>query len=289
MRSLLPLFACFSLALLGSSCVRSDMNVSVQKDGSGTITVDQRISPQTMAMLKQLESFGDSLGKQLSAAGGSSGSSLDSMRSIVNPNVETLKMDATRFGEGVRYEKHAVGKDADGWAGHQVVYAFDDVRKLRLDASALPGAGSRDQGDSKAGDVSFDLAGDVLTISSRVSEREIESMLKGQGLDSAKSMGMSPTAALQMAAQSMDGMRFGFHIEAANGLASTDADHVSGNKVTLIDADVAKVLKDPKFVSFVEKASKNPDAVDSKEARELAQSLDGFTLESKEVVTMTLK
>lgn len=281
------LLTCLTVLFLSSACMRSDSVVSVRKDGSGTITVNQEMGPQLQGMLSQFEALGDMFSKLSSSTDAGAGSTPDlgALRGIIQPDEEKLKANAVNFGEGVRYQSHKAVKSADGWAGHKAVYTFDDIRKVRVDQrSAMSGV--KAPSHESAGEISFALEGDVLTISSQINEKGVESILEQDGL---KSMGASSAQSMKMAAETMKGMRFSYHVQAESGIEQTDADHVSGNQITLFDADVAKILSDPNFIALMEKAENDPKSITPEEYREVMKKVDGMTVESKQIVKVTLK
>jgi hypothetical protein len=87
----------------------------------------------------------------------------------------------------------------------------------------------------------------------------------------------------------MQGMRIGYFLRAEDGIAETNADHVTGDLVILSDADLGKVLLDPDLGPFIDKAAANPKAVTPEVAKELMLKLEAMTVESKDEITVKLK
>ena len=291
--SLAALTLCFS-----TSCLRTSTVVRVKKDGAGSIIARYYFSPEMLAMLDQLDQLGGALGPLGGAAEGAAaaGPDLGMIRELAKPDEASLKADAAGFGEGVRYAKHESGKDEDGWEGYTVVYDFDDIRKVRIDQGSVPGkakdfvasAGEELKKD-EGGALSFTLEGDVLTVKSTFAKDGMEGFIDPKQLDQAKEMGLTPSEALKMSAGMMQGMRIGYFLRAEDGIAETNADHVTGDLVILSDADLGKVLLDPDLGPFIDKAAANPEAVTPEVAKELMLKLEAMTVESKDEITVKLK
>lgn len=297
MRSLLVFcLAAFTLCF-STSCLRTSTVVRVKKDGTGSIIARYYFSPEMLAMLDQLGQLGGALGQLGGAAeGAAAGPDLGLIRELAKPDEESLKTDAAGYGEGVRYAKHEPGKDEDGWEGYTVVYDFVDIRKVRIDQSSVPGkakdfvasAGEELKKD-EGGALSFTLEGDVLTVKSTFAKDGMDGVVDQKQLDQAKEMGMAPSQAMKMAAGMTQGMRVGYFLRAEDGIAETNADHVTGDLIILSDADIGKVLVDPDLGAFIDKAAADPKAVTPEAAKETMLKLEAMTIESKDEITVKLK
>jgi hypothetical protein len=250
MRSLLVFcLAAFTLCF-STSCLRTSTVVRVKKDGTGSIIARYYFSPEMLAMLDQLGQLGGAHSassavprKVLPPPDQTSGSSASSPNPTRNPS----NLTPPDIGESVRYAKHEPGKDEDGWEGYTVVYDFDDIRKVRIDQSSVPGkakdfvasAGEELKKD-EGGALSFTLEGDVLTVKSTFAKDGMDGVVDQKQLDQAKEMGMAPSQAMQMAAGMTQGMRVGYFLRAEDGIAETNADHVTGDLIILSDADIGQ-------------------------------------------------
>ncbi|MBP6600899.1 MAG: hypothetical protein KA250_03790 [Verrucomicrobiales bacterium] len=287
-RIILPVFC----LLLGTSCVRTSTIISVKKDGTGTIVSRYYFSPQMLAMIDQLGSFG---GGAAAAAGSAGGPNLGILAEMAKPEEESLRKDASNYGEGVHYTKHEAGKDEEGWQGYAVTYDFDDIRKLRIDQSSVPGkakefvAASGQEIKNKGGNLTFALEGDVLTVKSTLASAGIDGMIDQEQLDQAKQLGMKPSESMKMAAGMTAGMRVSFFLRAPEGIAETSAQHVTGDLIILSDADISKMLVDPDFGAFVDQVTENPEAVTPAAVKELFPKIEAMTIESSDQFTVKLK
>jgi len=141
MARLLRLSIWVLVGVLCSGCIDATTLVTVKKDGSGTIEESVYISKVVEQMLNEMTA----------AMGGKTASAPKTSKIDENK----LKAKAAKMGEGVRFVSATEEKKADGSMGTREVYAFSDIRKLRLqsdpDTSALDGAaktsgGPRDPG-----------------------------------------------------------------------------------------------------------------------------------------------
>lgn len=292
-----PLFLILSaLLLLGNtSCLRNSTVVKVRKDGSGSIVSRYHFSPQMLAMLEQLEALGGAFGG-LGDIAPQGGPNLGLLKELAKPGEDSLREDAAGYGEGVRYLKHEAGKDEDGWTGYTVEYEFDDIRKVKIDQNSVPGkakefvkSAGQDLKAGESGGITFGLEGDVLTVKTSLAEKGLEGVVDPRQIEQAKKAGIAPSEMMKMSAGMSQGMRVGYFLRAEGGIAETDASHVDGDLITISDADIAKVMADPDFSAFIDKAAADPDAVTKESMTELIGKIEGMTVETKETVTVKLK
>lgn len=278
------------VSLCATSCIRTSMVVEVKKDGSGKIISRYYFSPQMLALVDQLGA--------LPQVGGTAqpGPDLGAIRELARPDETSLKEDAKNLGDGVRYASHEEGKDTEGWEGYTVTYEFDDITKVHLDQKSMPGKAkelAESAGEKldleKGGKVTFDKDKDVLTIHTTLAEGSMDELVDRDQLEQSKQMGMQPSQALQMAAGMSEGMRMGMFVRIDGGIAETNAQNVTGDLIILTDADVAKVLRDPDFGTFVDRVSDNPDGIKDEEIQELFDKLEAMTLERSDTVTVRFR
>lgn len=295
MRPLAFLLGAVLILLGNTSCLRNSTVVKVKKDGSGSIVSRYHFSPQMMAMLGQIEALGGAFGG-LDAAGADGGPNLGLLKDLAKPDEESLRADAAGYGEGVRYAKHEAGPDEDGWTGYSVVYEFDDIRRVRIDQNSVPGKAKdfvKSAGEEikpgEGGGITFALEGDVLTVTTSFAEKGFDGVLDPKQIEQAKQAGMAPSEMMKMSAGMTQGMRVGHFIRAEGGIAETDASHAEGDLITISDVDVSKMMSDPDFAAFVDKAAADPKSVTRESTRELAGKIEAMTVETKETFTVKLK
>lgn len=262
MKKLLTFLPAALLALFTTACLEHEAVISVNKDGSGTITEQTLLSAEASAMLGGL--------------GGQEGKSpLDSMA-----NEDAAAATAKKMGEGVEVEK--VEKiDKDGRKGSRVVYKFKDINTVKFtmggsmaDAGKSmqpPGLPEEEKPEQKP--VTFKYADGVLTLENPDNKPAADAAEKPE-IDEQQ---------LAMAQGMFKDMKMSLKLEFPGGIAESDATHVDGNTVTLAEMEFGKLASDPA------KLKKLMELDDPAAAATAFKDVDGLKVEAKEKVTVKLK
>lgn len=274
MSKCLRLLTAAALSILASSCIEHQATIRLNKDGSGTIVEETTFGGQALAMLGQMAALGGD-------AGGP-----DPMSQLVDE--EAAKERATGMGEGVTVEK-VEPIDEAARRGGRVTYAFKDINQVTYlfgdsisDAgeSMNPAAAVEAEDDGpKEQPLTFKFADGVLTFDN-------------PGVDPGAQPEEAPeapeeldAASMAMAQQMFQGMRLSLKIEAPAGIEETNATHVEGNTVTLVDMDMGKLVEDPeKFKALVAANPQTP-----KEMQEAMAGVEGVKVETEDQLTIELK
>jgi hypothetical protein len=229
-------------ALLCSACFESTTILHVAGDGSGTL---QQRTIVKKAALAQMRSF---------AALGGGKATLDPL------SEDQARSLAASLGPGVTMVSSTPIKDDEG-EGRESTYAFTDVSQLRVSEQPQPPGGVtiRTQGFSTDSPtitlgLSREPNGNVV-LHIIVPPPAIFAGPDGTG-------GINPAVIEQL--QSMKGMLAGAHLllamEPTGQLVRTSSPYVDGQRVTLLEVDLDRVLADPTFVSRLQ-AAKTMDEV----------------------------
>lgn len=256
MKRLITMVGAAALALLTTSCLQQETTLSLNKDGSGTITETTILGAQMLTMM--------------GAAGGEGGDPLDQM--IAQAKVESDEAVAN-MGEGVTL-KEIKKLDKGGKKGLITVYQFKDINKLKYAfGSSL---GDDDGGEDKEPlDISYKNG--VLTINNKYEKaKEGEQPAKPEMNEHQ----------LTLAQQMFGDMRIALKLEFPGGIAETNARHQDGNKVIMMDIDFRKLLIDQedKLKELMKVQPKSPA-----QAAELLKGVDGVKIETAEKLTVKLK
>lgn len=272
-------FVVVAVAILSCSCFRTSTVIRIQENGSGEIIARYYFSPRVSEMLSQVEALGD-----IDIGEGAANFAL--IREILKPDQESLEADAENYGEGVVYSKHELGKDSDGWEGYTVVYAFEDIRKVRIDQNSAPGKAKefieqsgQDLDLEKGGKLTFELEGKRLVVHSTLADASAEEMIDEEQLEQAREMGVKPSEVLAATTEASAGMRAGIFLRIEPDIAETNAEHVTGNLIIMTDAELSKVMRDPDFAEFIDRAAEDPSLVTDESIRELYGKLEAMTIE----------
>jgi hypothetical protein len=216
------------LAVACSGCLKSTTVISVRPDGTGTILQETGLSPEALAMLK---GFAGAAGEQKGGA---------------PPEIfgeEQAKKAASTM--GVRFISGEPIKTAE-LEGYRARFAFDDVRKLQMKMNQNPVGDLGDGGKAGAPfGFGFDRRGDSATLTITMPQENptaaLEKMTPGLG----SAAGASPEAnqqALEMMKAMMKGMFVDVSLEIDGRIVKTNAPHVDGRRVTLMQVDFDKLL-----------------------------------------------
>lgn len=215
------------VATLCTGCIRSATVINVKADGSGTVE-------QTMLV---------NLGLMKGMLGGLGGQSTSAPGAL---NDADLKRTAARMGEGVTYVSAEPVKSPDGFEGSKAIYAFTDVTKLRVDqdpnlSGSTTGGISTPPKDSNPVTFAFDKAGGVNTLTVSLKDEP-----KADAKTPAPTGGpdMDNPQMMEMMKSMFKGFKVSIDVVVAGAIVKTNADHVAGSRVTLLEMDMETLLKD---------------------------------------------
>jgi len=222
------IFAVLLLAAVSTGCLRSTTVVTLRPDGSGTIVQETGVSPQAMAMLK---------GMAQSGSGEPPTGLFD--------EAQAQKMADSM---GVRFLSGEPVKTAQ-LEGYRARFAFDDVQKLQMNmsqkaAAALGGGRADSAGDPPFG-FGFERKGDsaVLTIT-MPEEKPSDLVGLGGQMGGADASPEQNAQAIQMMKMMMQGLFVDISLEIDGRIIKTNAPHVEGSRLTLLQLDFDKLLAD---------------------------------------------
>ncbi len=259
------------VALLATSCMEHHVTIKLNKDGSGTITEETTLGAQVLAMIEQM-----------SAMGGEGAEAPDPTADMVDK--EKAAEQAKSMGEGVTVEK--VEKiDEAGRKGGRIVFAFKDINKVKYgfgDGMQDMGEGMAPGGPDAAAEeetepMEFAYADGVLTLKNKAMDAE--------GAEKAEAAPEADPAQLAQAKQMLDGMKMSIRLEFPGGIEETNATHVDGSTVTMMEMDMSKLLEDPE--AFAKLQKEQPDS--PAEMAEALKGIEGMKVEANEELRVKLK
>ena len=219
-----------SIALACSACLRSTTVISVKADGSGTVLQETGMSPQALAMLK---GFAGSEGK--------------------------AEVPAEIFGEaqarkaagvmGVRFVSGEPIKTAH-LEGYRANYAFDDISKVQVNMdqnSAALSSGSEKREPPFGFDFEKRAGSSLLTVRMPEPKQGRNGALGPLGSMPGAGDSKDPQTnqqALAMMKTMMQGLFVDIALAVDGRIVKTNAAHVEGSRVTLLQLDFDKLLAD---------------------------------------------
>ncbi|HUQ89584.1 MAG TPA: hypothetical protein VM096_18625 [Vicinamibacterales bacterium] len=214
-----------------TACLNSTTLVKVKPDGSGTV---EQTTLMNMAALKGM-------------MGGAQGQMNGPMM-----NKEELERTAARMGEGVRLLSSEPIKGENGFEGVKAVFSFDDINKIQVSQGPpgmSGGAGNRTRSAEPNSEdpVRFKLTRNgptsTLTINfiDKAPAGKVDTMPKpnpGDMPDFSNPMIMNMMKAM------FQGFKINIGLEVAGSIVKTNAEYVTGPRITLLELDVAELLAD---------------------------------------------
>lgn len=284
---LVPVVAAFAL----SGCLQNETTVRVKPDGSGTIVEETFLSAQMMAMLGGLGGLGGDQDKPAKDP-------LDEMF-----GQDKAKAKAAKLGDGVTLDK--IEKiEKDGKKGARTTYKFADISKLKLrtddatsgmnegmggtppDAAATEGTPAPETGKKKGDPIRFQMANGKLTITMPRPDITKQDASKDLPADETPKVNDADNAQGELMMKTLlADMKIAIRVVAESGIASTDASHVEGNTVTLMEMNFGDLVSSPAAMKTLEKLKgKSPDDVAA-----ALKGIKGVKMETKEKISIQLK
>ena len=290
-------------ATLLSGCFQVETVVSVKPDGSGTVTESVMMPKSMLEQMKQMtEGFAKGLGEAAKAADPNAKVPADATASASKGfdlmDEKKLKEQASKMGSGVTFVS-AKKVTNDKGEGYVATYAFTDINQLRIDQSPsdnMPDAGPMGGPGGSGGDeakreeksepITFQFKkGKVAELIVKNPSPQTDPAAKSSEKKPEDSAPGGEEMAMMVMQQMFKDMRMSLKLEIADGIAETNASHVEGNVVTLIDMPFGKLLADPANMKKLE-AMKDASPADAAAA---FKDIAGLKIETKEEVTVKVK
>jgi hypothetical protein len=228
MRALRALAVLFAITTL-TACLNSSTVVKLKPDGSGTV---EQITLVNTAALK----------------GMMPGAAADTPSGPVI-NREELERTAARMGKGVRLLSAEKATGEPGFEGTKAIFAFDDINQIQISQDP-------NMGGSTSGRLSTEPTADD-PVKFKFTRGATSSTLTINYIDKPPSGSVQPNPAgkgdmpdltnpmiMNMLKTMFQGFRINIGLEVAGNIVKTNAEYVSGPRITLLEMDVAELLSD---------------------------------------------
>lgn len=258
-------------------CFQNETTIHLNKDGSGTLVEENRLGAQ---MLKMLDQMGGAMG------GDDKANKADPLKDMLSE--EKAKTRATTLGEGVSFVK-VEPVNANGSKGARTTYAFKDINKLKITTGdSMKGmtamSGAEAPADKKTEPVVFNYAGGKLTIKMpKPKKTEVPAAEEAAKDGEPGKTDMDSPEAMAMMKQMCGDMKVSLKLVVEPGIDETNATHVDGNTITLMEMNMGKLVEN---VDAMKKLTKMDQKADPKAAMEALKGIDGIKVEDKEEVTV---
>ena len=242
-RPLLASVLASSVALLSSGCITATNVVKLKPNGSGTLETTVLVNT---AVFEQL---GAMMGGEVKSKGSSSPMKDMMSEEEIQKQLSTMK--------GVRLVSRTPIKEGTS-EGARIVMAFDDVNQIAV-SEDLPAGGKKKPTDEVKFAMTKQPNGNAL-LSISFPDKPGEAAKKAGAEPKAAPSDMKPSPEMmKMVAAMFKGMRVMIAVDVDGTLVRTSSPYVEGNRVTLLDIDMDRLLEDPNALQKLEAFPLGPD------------------------------
>lgn len=222
--SAIRLFGVLLATLSLAACLNSTTLVKLKPDGSGT--VEQTTLMNTAAL------------KGMMPGGGQ-------VNQGPMMNKADLERTAQRMGTGVRLVSTEPIKGAGGFEGTKAIFSFDDINQVQISQDP-PGSGN--DAAAKAEDpVKFKLTrnGGTSTLTINFADRPGGGAKPAPGAEPPGDLpDLTNPMIMNMMKTMFQGFKISIDLEVVGAIVKTNAEYVSGPRITLLEMDMAALLAD---------------------------------------------
>jgi hypothetical protein len=222
----------FAVAILAAAsltaCLDSTTIVKVKPDGSGTV---EQTTLVNMAALKGMMP------------------NTDKPASGPVINRAELERTAERMGQGVRLVSAEPVKGDTGFEGTKAIFAFDDINQIQVsqDPNMSGSSGGRRSSEPTAEDpVKFKLTrnGATSTLTINYIDRPPRAKADPDPADAGAMPDLTNPMIMNMIKTMFQGFKINIGLEVVGSIVKTNAEYVTGPRITLLEMDVAALLAD---------------------------------------------
>jgi hypothetical protein len=244
---LLRLTLVVPLAMTAVGCLNLQTIVKVKPDGSGTLHQTLTMNPQ--AMEGMMEAMAAQMGGKVTKSEKPSGGKVEK-KTVPGTSEAEARAKAAEFGEGVTFTSVVPIEKPDAM-GATLNFAFKDVNKLRINpkpdkpgkAMGAPGASEKPEDRLQFRFAKAQSGNPQLTV--------VMGDMKREGTKPAATP--APAAGseeMAMMKQMFKGMRILMAVDVEGKVVKTNSPYAEGNRVTILDIDLDKLLANPDVKSL---------------------------------------
>ncbi len=267
----LTLLALASVLIAG--CLQVERIVQVNADGSGVLIERMVLGNEIIDMMAGMQPEGETFN--------------------IRDN-RKLSGNAAKYGDSVRFLS-ATDLVTDFGRGYEARYAFDDINLLRIPQNvedSIPGdsAARDDSPDGKTNYTTFTLrrtnpVGLVIHWPVNESGPGVAAEDSTAENSDATSTPEQEQMAMEMMKMALEDMRMAMHVEVMGEIVDTNATHINGTRVTLIDIDFGAFLSNEAALEAM--AAKKLDSV--ADMKEMMKLIPGLKLEIEPLVAILFR
>ena len=283
------------LSLVG--CLQVDSVIKVKADGSGSIEETVMMSKEMVQMMEgMMQQMMQGMTEEMEEPGKEPSEKQPEQKQVQESfdlfDEAKLKQEAGDMGEGVTYVS---GKkiSTDTFEGYNAVYAFADINKLKFNQNPsdnVPSDPSQSGSEEEEEYITFSFTkGKPATLSVKLPEEEPEKKDDAAKQDEkAEQSAAEQEQAAMMLAQMKSmfkGMKIAMAIEVEGAVVETNATHVDGSRITIMELDFGQLLEMPeKLVQF---SQLQPESLE--DAKEFMKDIPGFKVDMNKELMVKFK
>lgn len=244
--------ATLAAAAVTAGCLSIDSNIKVKPDGTGTIEQTRLVNSSAMGMMSMM---------------GESSDAAEAPTAETMFSDDKLRADAAKLGEGVTFVSSTPVTEGE-MKGVKAVYAFTDFNKLNVstsppDMDEKEGEAAKPAADNSSLDMVLSRKGASSLITLDMFGRkdapsEPAAGEAGEAGAEANPFGDMPKEMLGMLAPMFKDMRVAVTVEPQGQLVRTNATHVDGQKITILDIAFGELFANPAAFEKMQKLGNNP-------------------------------
>ncbi len=261
------------LPVLLAGCLQMERIVRVNADGTGVVIERLVMSGEIVDMMAGMQSEGEPFKIRDDAK---------------------LRRNAANFGPGVRFLS-ATDLVTEFGRGYEARYAFDDINTLRVGQNvddSMPGESAAGD-DPKEGETNYTTFGfrrgnpAHLVVRWAVNEKGSDPDPE-ESADEASESTATPEQeqmAMEMMKMAFKDMRIAMHVEIVGEIVETNAMHVEGARVTMMDINFGEMLANEEALQSM--ADRKPETV--ADMKELMKLVPGLKMEIEPEVAILFR
>ena len=220
-------------------CLNTSSVIRVAPDGSGSM--EQTI----LFNVKNVEKAFAGMGLKPSGKSSSGAKPIDEA---------AMKTAAEQLGNGVTLVSVTPVKQPSGFEGVTARFRFDDVTKLNTEDVLMPGPAKEAAGDAhnRIG-FTFTRTPAGTSILTATFDESVGAPKAKTGTTSKGGPDLDDPEVRQIVKNLVKGFRIGFDLEVIGQVVRTDADHVNGKRITLVEVDVEQLVLEGKKLDSLDK------------------------------------
>ncbi len=262
------LIAAFTL----SGCLQIFTTVNVNPDGSGEVEETVLLGKNLLELLQSISVMFQDSTKVMSA------------EEIFTK--EDILKSWEKMGNGTQLKVFENVKEKD-LTGYRAVFSFKDISQIKIDQNPdnkMPSFGEENESESQNGGIGFEFHRDEKS-HLKILLPEIKSEEKFNTQTVAEDTSVLDQREIDEFVEMFNQLKVSVRIKVNGEIISTNAHHIDGNTITVINFDIKQVFSNPDLIKLFRE--KKPSNISDME--KFADLIPGFQFEFNNITDVTFK